>query len=179
MLSLFKTDNLYNSSESGLTLVIAIVLTFLFVSVTASITTFAFRELRLSGGGARSLQAFYAADTAIECLLDADLNDNLFYSNQPSGSPVTITDCAGSTAQLTYSQNLSDCGSGALWCYRTASPFIFGFNDSQYQATVSYIALNTDGDNSNPEQIILRSAGRYGSDISRTIERGLEYRYDL
>ncbi len=161
-------------TNAGLTLIIAILLTFLFTSITASITTFAFRELRLSGGAAQSLQAFYAADTSLECVLDADLNSNLFFREATSTTPdfVTINDCAGQDANMVYSNTEANCGSGSQWCFLTQAPLEFQYGNSNYQASISFVYLDTN-------QVILRSRGRYGTSNSRTVERGLEYRYQL
>jgi len=162
-------------TEKGFTLIIAVLLTFLFTSITAAISTFAFRELRLTGSGAQSLLAFYAADTALECVLDADLNDNVFFDEVSSGVPddITISDCANGSATMQYSNSSQVCGDDAEWCYQTSSPFTFGFGESNYQAEVFYTLLNNGGDG----EVLLRAEGRYGRSTSRTVERGLEYRY--
>ena len=169
----FKHD-----SQDGITLVIAILLTFLFISVTTAITTFAFRELRLSGGGAQSLRAFYAADTALECVLDADLNDNVFIAAQAGGPAPEVENCGGGN-DVTFALSgdpIGDCGVGASWCYEGSFVFTGFNNNSQYQADVQYIYLNNTAA-TDDDEVVISARGRFGNSGSRTVERGLEYRY--
>lgn len=95
------------SSMKGFTLLIAVVLAAIAVSITLALTNFGYKSLVLSGSSKDSQYAFYAADAALECALYHDSgnapSDNIFrYSTSPGTAsftcpPVTTTISAAGT----------------------------------------------------------------------------------
>ncbi|MFZ1988051.1 MAG: hypothetical protein WAV21_03425 [Minisyncoccia bacterium] len=89
------------SSKRGFTLLIALVLSTVAVSITLALTTLAYKGLILSSGSQQSQQAFYAADTVLECALlwDNGAHRAFRYSSSQSTQADIPVYCAGINPQ--------------------------------------------------------------------------------
>ena len=75
-------------SKKGFVILIAVLVATLVVSIGAFIASIAVKELRLSSSGRESQNAFYAADSAIECALYHDLRVEAFGSSPSVPVPI-------------------------------------------------------------------------------------------
>lgn len=139
----------HHLSPRGFTLLIAVVLTSVLLSVGLALLDIAYKQIVLSSTARQSQYAFYAADSAMECALYWDQKQNAFSYSAPlstircnatdipltssvSGSVRTTTfsiPCpGGSLAQVTiYKTNGAACSGTATSClysngYNACSP---------------------------------------------------------
>jgi Tfp pilus assembly protein PilX len=163
--------------ERGSTLIIAVVLTFVFTTVVVAVTNFSLSDIKLAQGAKESSYAFYAADTGLECALYYDLGQNEFFDNinSCSGSPQSCefpVDCGEGEIDA-YRATVSECPlpSGYDGCYMFTTNVDVGSNGRTYQSKVQYM-YDLSG------AVIIRSRG-YNSNVSdsRRVERALEYTY--
>lgn len=91
--------NMYKNNKQGFVILVAVLVSTLVVSIGAFIASIAIKELQLSASGRESQNAFYAADSALECALYHDLRVEAF------GSATTSLDvyCDGATFPITVS----------------------------------------------------------------------------
>lgn len=90
------------SNLKGFTLLIAVVLASIAVSVTLALTNFGYKSLILSSSAKDSQYAFYAADAALECALfhdsgNAPVEGIFVYNTSASAQPFT---CPPSNASI-------------------------------------------------------------------------------
>ena len=83
--------------KKGFVILVAVLVATLVVSIGAFIALIAVKELELSSSGRESQDAFYAADSALECALYHDFRVEQFGS---TGTPVGVR-CAGVTSPIT------------------------------------------------------------------------------
>ncbi len=157
------------SNPRGFTLLIAVVLTSVLLSVGLALLDIAYKQVVLSSTARQSQYAFYAADSAMECVLYWDQQQNAFGYSKPIhevngrqiqcfGSNITISaGDSGGTRTTTFS---TPCVDGV-----TASVTIYKTNGSICSGTAATSCLYTNGFNT-----------CNGSD-PRRIERGLKVFY--
>ena len=91
------------TSPRGFTLLIAVVLSSVIVSISLALIDIAYKQVLLSAAAAQSTAAFYNADSALECALYWDQKANAFDYNDPLSSSgiscanIPITDYAVSS----------------------------------------------------------------------------------
>lgn len=85
--------------QKGFTLLLAVLISGIVLSIGLAIFNLTFKELRLSSAGRESQFAFYAADSGIECGLYHDQRNNAFSTTSPASS---IT-CNNSSLTVTSS----------------------------------------------------------------------------
>lgn len=83
----------------GFTLLIAVVLTSVLLSVGLALLDIALKQVTLSSTARQSQYAFYAADSAMECALYWDQQENAF----GYGTPLTSINCATVSMAVTSS----------------------------------------------------------------------------
>jgi Tfp pilus assembly protein PilX len=89
----------------GFTLVIAVVLTSVLLSIGFTLLDITYKQIRLASAATQSTAAFYAADAALECALYADQKQGAFgYSENLSSitcqnQAIAITSSVGSGAR--------------------------------------------------------------------------------
>lgn len=72
---------MYNKKDkNGFVILVAVLVSTLVISIGAFIASIAIKELKLSASGRESQNAFYAADSALECALYHDLRVEQFGS---------------------------------------------------------------------------------------------------
>lgn len=112
---------MHTETQRGFTLLIAIVLTTVLLSVSLALLDIAFKQVTLSSTARQSQHAFYAADSAMECALYWDQQFNRFaFSNATPGTitcnavsiPVS-TSVSGGTRTSTFSIPCEGGGSSA------------------------------------------------------------------
>lgn len=89
--------------NKGYTLLFAVLVSVLVLSVGLSILNISKKEFLLSSSARESTKAFYAADSGLECAAYFDFNGTFNYlDNNASGDPFRDQNiqCAGHTAQL-------------------------------------------------------------------------------
>lgn len=86
----------YTSEPRGFTLLIAVILTTVLVTVGLALFDIAYKQIVLTSAVRHSQYAFYAADTGMECALYWDQKFNAFSPSSPRG---TIT-CGGSNISV-------------------------------------------------------------------------------
>lgn len=89
-----KSKFIIHSHKSGFTLLFAVLISTLVVSISATITSIALRQTILSGTSKESQYAFYAANTALDCAQYLDTKSlsvaNTFVFPAPGTSELTI-----------------------------------------------------------------------------------------
>ncbi len=105
--------------EKGFVILVAVVVSTLLVSIGVFISTTALKELQLAASTKNSLQAFYAADSAIECALFHDFNTGIsggpFPRNQYdiTNNVVSPTvSCNGMDLTICHAGNTADVNCG-------------------------------------------------------------------
>ncbi|MDP3935293.1 MAG: hypothetical protein Q8Q46_03710 [Candidatus Giovannonibacteria bacterium] len=137
--------------KRGVTLLLAVFISALALSIGLGIFTIIFGELGISGTFKESLEALYAADSGVECALFWDIKQQAF-----STSTSHNINCAGNTATVGGS---------------TLSIFDLNFSNSscahvRLQKTDSETIITSLGENI--------ACGLTGP---RTVQRGLEVKY--
>ncbi|HRH55251.1 MAG TPA: hypothetical protein PK609_00060 [Candidatus Paceibacterota bacterium] len=155
-----------NVQHRGFTLLIAVVLTSVLLSVGLALLDIAYKQVVLSSTARQSQYAFYAADSAMECALYWDQKQNAFsYSSALS----TIT-CGAVNIPVTTSV------SGGT---RTSS-FDIPCADGGISATVTIYKTNgasvCTGDSAN-SCMYANGYNSCSADDARRIERGLKVFY--
>jgi Tfp pilus assembly protein PilV len=95
-------------AQRGFTLLIAVILTSVILSVGLALLDMAYKQTTLSSSARQSQYAFYAADAAMECALYADQKQNVFYYDFPGagGNPALNIVCQGqNVSSYTASQS--------------------------------------------------------------------------
>lgn len=83
----------YTNKKDGFTLLLAVLIASIILSISVGVSVFIIRELLISSVGRESQKAFFAADSGVECALYWDLKQNSFATTSP---PHTIT-CVNSS----------------------------------------------------------------------------------
>jgi Tfp pilus assembly protein PilX len=79
-----------NSRSRGFTLLIAVILTSVILSIGLALLDISYKQITLAATARQSQYAFYAADSGLECALFSDSADIFDYSSEPTGvSPGT------------------------------------------------------------------------------------------
>lgn len=137
--------------KRGVTLLLAIFISALALSIGLGIFTIIFGELGISGTSKESLEALYAADSGIECALFWDIKQQAF-----STSTSNNISCAGNSFSV---------GGSSL------SVFDLNFSNN----TCAHVRLQKTG-----SETIVTSLGENiacGLTGPRTVQRGLEVKY--
>lgn len=115
IMKIFNKKNNSSKKEKGFTLLFAVLVSVLVLSVGASIISVALKQSILSSTGRESQFAFYAANTGLECALFLDLNPG-YYGLGPN---VKIFPYQGSdTDQVAISPSQQadvKCGITSIW----------------------------------------------------------------
>ena len=111
-----KIENNEKNNKNGFTVLYAVLISSLLLSIGASIYNLSIKDIILTGSVGESQRAIYAADSAVECAFFWDLNitsgeDSSFASSTFLGAPPDVIKCsntlidlkAGSPAACTYS----------------------------------------------------------------------------
>ncbi len=70
----------FHSNESGIALLIAIIFMSVVLSIGLSLASFGYKQITLVSSVTDSQEAFYAADSALECVLYADQHNAAFFN---------------------------------------------------------------------------------------------------
>lgn len=135
----------------GVTLLLAIFISTIAISLGLGIFAIIYGELKISGSAKESLLALYAADSGIECALYWDIKEQAFSTTTSS----TIS-CAG---------NSFGVGGSSLSEFDLTLP-----NDSCAHVSVRKIGVGTTATS-------LGENNSCGSVSSRTVQRGFEVKY--
>lgn len=122
-----------NTKEKGFTLLFAVLLSVLVLSVGASVINIAMKQVILSGIGRESQFAFYAANTGIECALYWDYRDEKVFATSSLSTPYTKND-----------EDVNDILCGAQSIYRTyqnVATDIFDFENSNDSKGISKFTI--------------------------------------
>ncbi len=85
-----------NNSQRGFTLLVSVIFMSVMLSFGLALASIGYKQQVLASSALASQYAFYAADTALECALYADQQQDLFAYGKYDGSPKSIT-CDGET----------------------------------------------------------------------------------
>lgn len=107
--------------QKGFTLLIAVILTSVLLSVGLALLDVAYKQVVLSSTAKQSQTAFYAADSALECALYWDQQEGAFAYGSPSSSvsctgvsfPVTAS-ISNNVQKATFSVSCSGGGTSAV-----------------------------------------------------------------
>jgi len=83
-------------NSAGFTLLISIIFMSVMLSFGLALGSLGYKQQVLASGAIQSQYAFYVADTALECALYADQQQNLFAYTKYDGNPKSLT-CDGNT----------------------------------------------------------------------------------
>lgn len=110
-----------NTEPRGFTLLIAVVLSSVIVSVSLALLDITYKQVTLASAAAQSQYAFYSADSALECALYFDQKSNAFDYYSPLGSssitcaelPIQdyVTSQSGGTVTTTFTVPCAGGGS--------------------------------------------------------------------
>lgn len=89
----------------GFTLLIAVVMTSVILSVGLALLDIAYKQVVLSSVARQSQYAFYAADSAMECALYWDQKFNAFAFDDSQYSPTNTITCGNTTLTLSTSKS--------------------------------------------------------------------------
>lgn len=137
--------------KKGVTLLLAVFISSIAISIGLGIFAIIFGELEISGSAKESLIALYAADSGIECALYWDIKQQAF-----STSTSNAINCAGSSFTV---------GGSSLSVFDLTLP-----NDSCAYIRVQKIGVGT-------TITVLGENNSCGQTFSRTVQRGLEVKY--
>jgi len=103
-----KILNIKNNKQSGVSLIIAMLLTSFILSLTFSISNIILRQIRMTTISSNSQKAFFAADSAMECAAywDRTASTSPAHMNSLYGSAVF----GSSTTNFTVGTNPINCG---------------------------------------------------------------------
>lgn len=149
----------------GFTLLIAVILTSVLVSVGMALFDIAYKQIVLTGAVRSSQYAFYAADTGLECALFWDQTVNAFSAEAPRAS---IT-CGGSAIPVSGST------SGNVRTSTFSMPCLAGrtANVTVMKANAGY-SCNTRGSRS---CLYVNGFNSCNAADTRRVERGLQAFY--
>lgn len=179
-----------NSTQKnkGFTLLFAVIVSVLVLSVGASLITLAIKQVRLSGSARDSQFAFYASNTGIECAqywdfhneIGADIGDGFAFKPAGAGGygdtdqvtclgikiidPAKILDPAES--------NFTYASSGLI----STSTFRIQFPDQEYCADVT-VTKEINADDTIDTKIVSNGYNTCDPNNPRRIQRGLEINY--
>lgn len=171
--------------HAGGTLLIALVIASVVLSVGISISGIVSKELVLLSITRNSGSAFYAADGALECALYWDVknpnNETVFATSSDSIPAVNPVYCWGTPDVRT--ENIPGCpGSG--WCVeqaatRATTTFVVWFdrNDSERPCAEVKVSKEDMGGNVIRTTIDARGRSSCDSNDQRRVERGLKVSY--
>ncbi len=149
----------------GFTLLLAVLVSSILVSLGASIFNILSKEILLSSSGRESQFAFFAADTGIECGIYWDIRQNAFSTT----SALTQVACGGGIADLTRTSG----GTVLRPTLRTAFSFLLEGNISNPCVTV------TVDKTFNPTETVVASRG-YNTCVTTSplrLERAIRVKY--
>ncbi len=86
-------------SQRGFTLLIAVIFMSVMLSFGLALGSLGYKQQVLASGAIESQYAFYVADTALECTLYADQQQDLFSYVKYDGKPKSLT-CDGNTVAV-------------------------------------------------------------------------------
>jgi len=107
-----------SNPQRGFTLLIAVILASVATAVGLSLSSLAFKSIRLSDTAQSSSSAFYAADTGLECALYADQQQNIFDYLAHATTPATSCASPGSAPTLYFTTG----SSGSTLTFTSQSP---------------------------------------------------------
>lgn len=92
-------------NDKGFALLIAVIFMSVMLTFGLSLGALGYKQQVLASSAIGSQYAFYAADAALECVLYADQQQNLFdYASHDGSTPPSLATCDGTIAtQLSYS----------------------------------------------------------------------------
>lgn len=105
-----------NNSHRGFALLISVIFMSVMLTFGLALGSLAYKQQILASNGVESQYAFYAADAALECLLYADQQQNLFTlpATQPGSAP--SMNCDGATP---FSSSIVSFNAGVKWVITT------------------------------------------------------------
>lgn len=105
-----------NNSHRGFALLISVIFMSVMLTFGLALGSLAYKQQILASNGVESQYAFYAADAALECLLYADQQQNLFTlpASQPGAAP--SMNCDGSAP---FSSSIVSYNAGVKWVITT------------------------------------------------------------
>ena len=87
------------NTQRGFTLLIAVIFMSVMLSFGLTLSSLGYKQQVLASGSIESQYAFYVADTALECALYADQQQDLFAYSKYDGKPKSLT-CDGTTVAV-------------------------------------------------------------------------------
>ncbi len=107
-----KITNKKSKKSRGFALFIAVVFMSVMLTMGLELGSLGYKQEILASDAIRSQNAFYVADTALECALYADQQKDIFdYTTHSSGPPALITSVicndVGAATQLSYSYDVN------------------------------------------------------------------------
>lgn len=161
-----------HSSPRGVTLLVSVILASVVISVALSLLDVAYKQQLLASTAKQSQYAFYNADSAMECALYWDQQQNAFdYTSPLSSSSITC----GSLSILNYTSTVSASGGGNI---RTTT-FSVSCSGSAVRGTVT--VLKSDGtalcSTTNHTCIYATGYSTCNTDDPRRVERGVKVYY--
>lgn len=155
-------------NRSGFTLLLAVVLSSLLLSIGVAIFNSTFKGFELSSIGRDSQFAFYAADSGLECALYWDIRGGAFATSTESDTPSSGVLCAD--------QDIAESWDVVKLSSSAETSFTISFLPEGFCAIV--VVLKTD--NEGTIETVIESRGYNTCDVSskRRVERAIRMSYD-
>lgn len=156
---------LKTNDSAGFTLLLAVLVAGLLLSIGLAIFNITIKELLLASIGRESQFAFYAADTGTECALYWDLQEDAFATS--TGSQIS---CGGQIAVVPGTDDPATVGGNG---FGVASVFQIDFAPEPYCATVAVTKFE------DPSRTTVESRGFNSCDTGnpRRVERAIRVQY--
>lgn len=171
-MKIMKKEKKENKNKHGFAMLFSVLISSILVIIGLSIFRIVLKELTISTAGRESQQAFYAANSGLECALYWDLKRNAFAT---SSSDIEIARAASIPAScggkiVNASGNVSSQGTD------TTTEFDFDINSPGESCATVSVKKWTDGTKLKTE---IQSQGKnICAAEGRRVERGLEANYD-
>ncbi|KKS11174.1 hypothetical protein A2643_01835 [Candidatus Nomurabacteria bacterium RIFCSPHIGHO2_01_FULL_39_220] len=159
--------------KSGFVILFAVTLSALLLSIAIGVTNIAFKELRFGTNARDTNDAFFAADTGIECALIYDKSTTgLFVHNPPISSSFSIT-C--NNRPITVTEN-----STSYWTFHVP-----GLGSTTQSCAIVTVDKTDPGDSTTVPVFVITSKGyntgsqnnNFCNPPTNAVERQLEVRY--
>ncbi|HQU07707.1 MAG: hypothetical protein B7X04_01715 [Parcubacteria group bacterium 21-54-25] len=113
----------HSGAHKGIALLVAVIFTSVMLAIGISLASIGYKQTILSSTASESQKAFYAADTALECVLETIYNNPTYPESSPQSLSGLNVYCNGASYQLELPTppNPSTSGSGAWHIYNVVS----------------------------------------------------------
>lgn len=149
-----------NMEQRGFTLLIAVILASVLLTVGIALLDIAYKQVILSSSAKQSQYAFYAADAALECALYYDQRFDAFNTNPNNLTSIT---CSGFTIPISSTGSAPKVTTFSIPCTNGGSQ--------------AYLRIYKNDSGSDPSKLYASGFSSCNASDPRRIERGVKVAY--